>query len=78
MLNQAANPDRIIDEWTSRTLDGTNVTYAVIGTHDSGFVYSADCRARSVKITAPQGPLDRERVEALFADSVNDTCSSRV
>lgn len=66
---------RTIDKWKSRTLDGTTVTYTIVGTEDSGFVYSVDCSARSIRVTAPEGPLNRERVEALFADSVKQTDS---
>jgi hypothetical protein len=66
---------QIIDKWKSQTLDGTTVTYTIIGTQDSGYVYSVDCKGRSVRVDAPQGPLTRERIEALFADSVSETWS---
>lgn len=70
MSSCAVDAVRIVDEWKSETPNGTTVTYSIIGTNDSGFVYAASSCARSVRVTAPQGPLGRNSVEALFADSV--------
>jgi len=70
MSNQAVEAVPILDEWKAETPDGTTVRYSIIGTQASGFVYSATSCSRSLRVSAPQGPLSRDRVEALFADTV--------
>jgi len=70
MISNAARQVRVVDQWTARTPDGSDVTYRILESLTAGFVYSADGKACSVSVTASQGPLTRDKIEALFADSV--------
>lgn len=70
MVSQQASPTRIVDEWTGHTADGTRVTYRIIATTMQGFVYSAVWNDHTVSVNAPQGPLTKASIEALFAESI--------
>jgi hypothetical protein len=73
MVSGQVSPTRIVDQWTSQTEDGTQVTYRIASTSILGFVYSAAWADREASVNAPQGPLTRARIEALFAESVQET-----
>jgi hypothetical protein len=70
MCMQAACEVTTIDEWTERKFDGRSVSYRIMGNHTVGFIYSAATGGRSVSVLAPQGPLSRDKVESLFAESL--------
>jgi hypothetical protein len=70
MYVEAGSEAQTVDEWNERTSDGRCVSYRISGNHNSGFVYSAAVNARSVTVVAPQGPLTRDKVESLFAESL--------